>query len=207
MSKDNGNKVYIGLKRDVFDVTSARDTFYGPGQSYFCFAGREASRAMAKLSFEEAELSNGLNIKDLGPFETQTLDDWVQKFHMKGYPIVGRVSVPPADGTFTREQLQKYNGENEGTKIEGRVDLPIYMGFSGKVYDMSYGGAQFYGKGGPYHVFAGRDATRGLSKMSLKEEDAISSDISDFGEAENKTKGEWEAKFISRKYPVVGVII
>ena len=123
LSKDNGNKVYIGLKRDVFDVTSARDTFYGPGQSYFCFAGREASRAMAKLSFEEAELSNGLNIRDLGPFETQTLDDWVQKFHMKGYPVVGRVSEPPTNRTFTREELAVYNGENESTRVEGRVDL------------------------------------------------------------------------------------
>ena len=93
LNKDNKNKVYISLRRDVFDVTSARDTFYGPGQPYFSFAGREASRAMAKMSFDESELRDGLNVSELGPFESSTLDDWIQKFHMKGYPIVGRSAL------------------------------------------------------------------------------------------------------------------
>ena len=34
---------------DVFDVTSSRH-MYGPEGSYRCFAGREASRAMAKVT-------------------------------------------------------------------------------------------------------------------------------------------------------------
>ena len=73
LSQYNGKEVdkpiYISLKRDVFDVTSARD-FYGKDCSYNCFAGREATRAMAKLSFDEAELSN-LDTSDLGPFEVK----------------------------------------------------------------------------------------------------------------------------------------
>jgi membrane-associated progesterone receptor component len=205
---ENGNKVYIALKRDVFDVSSARDTFYGPGQSYFCFAGREASRCMATMCLDEGtDLAGGMDISDLSPTEVQTLDDWIQKFHAKGYPIVGRVSEPPSNIKFTREQLQAYDGFNESTKIEGRVNLPIYIGFNGKVYDVSYGGVGFYGsKESPYHIFAGKDATRGLSKMSLKPEDANSIDKSDFGENEFKTQTEWEVKF-DKKYPIVGEII
>ena len=65
--KEADKPIYISLKRDVFDVTSARD-FYGKDCSYNCFAGREATRAMAKLSFDESELSN-LDTFDLSPFE------------------------------------------------------------------------------------------------------------------------------------------
>jgi hypothetical protein len=61
---------------------------------YNCFAGRDATRAMAKLSFEEIDLSNS-NIDDLGPFELSTLEDWFSKFKdYKCYPIIGRVSKP-----------------------------------------------------------------------------------------------------------------
>lgn len=70
--------IYIALNREVFDVSAAVE-FYGEGSGYHCFAGREASRAMAKLSFDEIELSNP-NIDDLGPFEKSTLDEWYQKF-------------------------------------------------------------------------------------------------------------------------------
>jgi hypothetical protein len=49
---------------------------------------------MAKLSFEEIDLSNS-NIDDLGPFELSTLEDWFSKFKdYKCYPIIGRVSKP-----------------------------------------------------------------------------------------------------------------
>ena len=37
-------------------MTSAAD-FYGPEGGYHLFAGRDASRALAKLSFEEADLA------------------------------------------------------------------------------------------------------------------------------------------------------
>ena len=42
-------------------------------------AGREASRALALLSFDEKDLSS-TTLSDLGPFEKETLDGWEEKF-------------------------------------------------------------------------------------------------------------------------------
>jgi hypothetical protein len=77
---------------------------------YHCFAGREASRAMGLLSFDESELANA-NTDDLGAFAKSNLDDWYEKFkHYKSYPVVGRVSIPPTGLKMKRSQLEEYTG-------------------------------------------------------------------------------------------------
>ena len=112
--------------------------------SYHCFAGREASRAMAKLSFEEEQLSN-LNLSDLNAFERSTLDDWYEKFkHYKCYPVVGLVSQPPTGLCLTKEQLRQHDGKQEVPA--GRVDAPIYISLKRQVLDVSYGGKEMYGQ-------------------------------------------------------------
>jgi membrane-associated progesterone receptor component len=86
---ENDKPIYVSLRREVYDVSKAAD-FYGKGNSYNCFAGREASRAMAKFSFDEEDLSN-IDISDISPFERDQLDSWVEKYkYYKGYPIVGK---------------------------------------------------------------------------------------------------------------------
>ncbi|CAA6671012.1 unnamed protein product [Spirodela intermedia] len=58
------------------------------GGSYCMFAGRDASRALGKMSKSEEEVSgnlDGLTEKELG-----VLDDWEKKFQAK-YPVVGRL--------------------------------------------------------------------------------------------------------------------
>jgi membrane-associated progesterone receptor component len=62
--------------------------------------------------------------------------------------------------TFTPRTLLPNNGENNG---------PVYLAVKGKVYDVS-SGRNFYGPGGMYENFAGRDATRGLACQSFDEE-------------------------------------
>ena len=107
---------------------------------YHCFAGREASRAMAKFSFDESDLCRS-DIDDLGPFEKSTLDDWVDKYkYYKSYPIVGRVSCPPRDLNLTLEDLTHFKGYQ--SVPEGRIDAPIYVLINGKVLDVSYGGKE-----------------------------------------------------------------
>ncbi len=193
--------IYISLRGNVYDVTSAAD-FYGPGQAYHCMAGREASRALAKLSFEEEDLSS-TDLSDLGPFARETLDGWEEKFiHYKCYPVVGKcvfdkTMVPPYTykagaslaslPKYTVEDIAPFTGttpvsadstaasssSSSSSRSSGssRINPPIYLGICGMVLDVSFGGTAMYGPGGPYHRFAGKDASRCLAKMSFKPED------------------------------------
>jgi membrane-associated progesterone receptor component len=203
----DGRPIYIGLKGDVFDVSDASE-YYGIGAPYRCFAGRNATRAMAKFSFEESELSN-YDISDLGPFEKNTLDDWFEKFkYFKCYPIVGKYSIATSGLKLTVAELKTFNGLQELDPSVNRVNSPVYIGLKTKVYDVSYGGYEMYGKDGPYHRFAGRDISRALAKMSFDEADVNSSDISDLTLEQLKVLQEWIDKFeITKKYPVVGSLV
>lgn len=69
--------------------------FYGPGGPYALFAGKDASRALAKMSFDEKDLTGDLT--GLGHFELEALQDWEYKF-MSKYVKVGTVkSVVPVN--------------------------------------------------------------------------------------------------------------
>ena len=128
-----------------------------------------------------------------------------EKFkHYKNYPIIGRVSTPAKNLKLKRPELSGYKGLQ--VVPEGRVDAPIYVGLQGHIVDVSYGGKEFYGEGGPYFCFAGIDASRALAKMSFKEEDLTSTDLSDLTPEQKKTLDDWD-KRLSSKYPIVGTII
>ncbi|CAN4125605.1 unnamed protein product [Withania somnifera] len=73
--------------------------FYGPGGSYAMFAGRDASRALAQLSFKPEDL-NG-NLEGLSDAELEVLQDWEYKF-MEKYARVGQL-VPTKTLTENRE--------------------------------------------------------------------------------------------------------
>lgn len=65
-----------------------------------------------------------------------------------------------------------------------------------------------YGEGGPYHIFAGRDVSRALAKMSFDPEALESRDLSDLTPQQLQTLQDWEKKFVEvKKYPVVGTLI
>lgn len=161
---------------------------------------------MAKLSFEEVDLGS-TKLDDLLASERSNLDDWYSKFKdYKCYPIVGRISTPSAFREYTLAELLTFK-ECEVIP-EGRIDAPILMGINGKVIDVSYGGKEMYGRGGPYFLFAGIDASKALARMSFKPQDLTSRDLSDLTPEQLKTLDDWEKKFIvSRKYPVVGKIV
>lgn len=96
-------------------------------------------------------------------------------------------------GDITEAELHRYNGTNSG--------LPVLVAIRGKIYDVT-SGISFYGPGGPYAVFAGKDASRALAKMSTKSEDAIP-DLDNLTEKEIGVLDDWDKKF-QAKYPVVG---
>lgn len=94
---------------------------------------------------------------------------------------------------FTLAQLKQYDGSDSSK--------PIYVAVKGRVFDVT-AGKSFYGPGGSYCMFAGKDASRALAKMSKNEEDVIGS-LDGVSEKEMQTLNDWEKKF-EAKYPVVG---
>mmetsp|Transcript_21063 Transcript_21063/g.25358 ORF Transcript_21063/g.25358 Transcript_21063/m.25358 type:complete len:290 (+) Transcript_21063:64-933(+) len=83
--------IYVGAGEKVFDCSFGGVTFYGPNCAYNRFAGKNASRALAKMSFDPEDTEN-TNIDDLPDKQKKVLQDWVKTFEeRKGYPIVGRL--------------------------------------------------------------------------------------------------------------------
>ena len=81
---------YVGVKGVVFDVS--KNEMYNQGETYSVFTGHDASRALAKMSLEIADVEN-TNISDLSLSEVDTLDEWYVKFEGK-YNRVGIVDFP-----------------------------------------------------------------------------------------------------------------
>ncbi|XP_059288555.1 membrane steroid-binding protein 2-like [Lycium ferocissimum] len=94
---DPKKPLLMAIKGQIYDVSQSR-MFYGPGGPYALFAGKDASRALAKMSFEEKDLTG--DISGLGAFELDALQDWEYKF-MSKYVKVGTVkqAVPVNDGS------------------------------------------------------------------------------------------------------------
>ncbi|KAH0646308.1 hypothetical protein KY290_017968 [Solanum tuberosum] len=101
---DSKEPLLMAIKGQIYDVSQSR-MFYGPGGPYALFAGKDASRALAKMSFEEKDLTG--DISGLGPFELEALQDWEYKF-MSKYVKVGTVkqTVPVSDGASNDESVE-----------------------------------------------------------------------------------------------------
>jgi membrane-associated progesterone receptor component len=104
--------------------------------------------------------------------------------------------------TFTPRTLLPYNGTDQQA---------VYLAVRGQVFDVSPG-RNFYGPGGPYANFAGRDASRGLACGSFDEDvltkdlDGPLDDLKGLGPSEVEALDGWEERF-SQKYLVVGRLV
>ncbi|KAG8967463.1 hypothetical protein FRC05_002058 [Tulasnella sp. 425] len=102
---------------------------------------------------------------------------------------------------YTPKTLQPFNG----------VDSPrILLAINGKVFDVTAGGS-FYGPGGPYGNFAGRDASRGMAKQSFDKDMLLPIDgpidtLSDITPDERENMMGWVEHF-SHKYIVCGELV
>ena len=211
-NSDEPKPVYLSVGGTVFDVSKGRD-FYGPGGAYEVFAGRECGVALATMSFDETKLDDVLACETLGVGETAELANWLEKFeHYRCYPVKGRLvpesKLPSAERTISMEELAKYDGNDQDIPTGenfGYATCPIYVGALDKVFDVSFGGVEMYGKDGPYQRFAGKDASRALALMSFDPKDIENTDISDLEEKKVKVLKDWVKTFEEKKgYPVVG---
>lgn len=96
---------------------------------------------------------------------------------------------------LTLNQLKQYDGTDPSK--------PIYIAVKGRIFNVTTG-KSFYGPGGDYSMFAGKDASRALAKMSKNDEDVIGS-LHGLTEKELDVLSDWETKF-EAKYPIVGTI-
>ncbi|XP_023013165.1 membrane-associated progesterone receptor component 1 [Leptinotarsa decemlineata] len=98
---------------------------------------------------------------------------------------------------FTVEELKKY----DGTQEDGRVLVAV----NGNVYDVTRG-KRFYGPGGPYAAFGGRDASRGLATFNVTASGEGYDDLSDLSTVEMDSVKEWESQF-KEKYDFIGRLL
>ncbi|XP_060035072.1 membrane-associated progesterone receptor component 2 [Erinaceus europaeus] len=99
---------------------------------------------------------------------------------------------------FSLEQLRHFDGARTPR---------ILLAVNGKVFDVSKG-RKFYGPAGPYGIFAGRDASRGLATFCL-DRDALRDeydDLSDLNAVQMESVREWEMQF-KEKYDYVGRLL
>ncbi|KAJ9191558.1 hypothetical protein DTO166G4_926 [Paecilomyces variotii] len=123
-------------------------------------------------------------------------------FRPKSQVTLPKGPPPVVFRTFTPSTLLPFNG------VDG---APVYLAVRGRVFDVTPG-KNFYGPGGPYENFAGRDASRGLACQSFDEEMLTQDlkgpldDLADLNEEQLENLRSWEERFLE-KYLVVGKLV
>ncbi|XP_059617483.1 membrane-associated progesterone receptor component 1 [Phlebotomus argentipes] len=107
-------------------------------------------------------------------------------------------ALPRLRRDFTVQELRPF----DGNQPDGRILVAV----NGNVYDVTKG-KRFYGPGGPYAAFGGRDASRGLATFSVTSNDNNEyDDLSDLNTMEMDSVREWEMQFKER-YIFVGKLL
>ncbi|KFK26833.1 hypothetical protein AALP_AA8G299800 [Arabis alpina] len=98
-------------------------------------------------------------------------------------------------GEISEEELKQYDGSDP--------NKPILMAIKLQIYDVTPS-RMLYEPGGPYDLFAAKDASRALAMMSFEEKD-LTWDISGLGSSELQSLQGWELNFMD-KYAKVGTL-
>ncbi|CAO1630304.1 unnamed protein product [Jaminaea pallidilutea] len=101
----------------------------------------------------------------------------------------------PKEDPISVEELQQHDGSDK--------EKPVWVAIKGKVFDVTPR-REMYEPGKGYHIFAGKDGSRGLGMSSLKPEDAVS-DYSTLDDKQLKVLDDWVA-YYSKRYNQVGIL-
>lgn len=106
--------------------------------------------------------------------------------------------LPMEKRDFTIKELQPFNGKDNER---------ILIAVNSKVFDVTRG-KSFYGPDGPYSMFAGHDASRGLATFSIDASTVKDEydDLSDLNSMQVESMQEWEMQF-TEKYDYVGKLL
>jgi membrane-associated progesterone receptor component len=104
--------IYVAVKGVVYWVTPQH---YGPGASYECFAGSEASYRLGKSLLGRANQNRDWRGDILDADEQDTLNRWAAAFERK-YPVVGWFVFPES----TTQQPTDDEAEEESNTQENR---------------------------------------------------------------------------------------
>eukprot|EP00029_Vermamoeba_vermiformis_P009502 TRINITY_DN4754_c1_g1_i1.p1 TRINITY_DN4754_c1_g1~~TRINITY_DN4754_c1_g1_i1.p1 ORF type:complete len:200 (+),score=49.03 TRINITY_DN4754_c1_g1_i1:44-601(+) len=123
----------------------------------------------------------------------------LKKLLFSSEPVRQPVVIKPREiilRNFSEEELKQFDGRNDET--------PIYICVKGKIYDCTRS-RMFYGAGGPYAVFAGRDASRALALQSTDLKDVDNYSLEGLSPSELDALNDWIMTY-EMKYPVVGYL-
>ncbi|XP_026745738.1 membrane-associated progesterone receptor component 2-like [Trichoplusia ni] len=107
------------------------------------------------------------------------------------------VDLPKLRKDMTVAELRQYDGQQAGKRV--------LVAVNGWIFDVTRG-RRFYGPGGPYAAFGGKDASRGLATFSVTSSDKEYDDLSDLNSMQMESVKEWEAQF-REKYDLVGRLL
>lgn len=114
---DPNKPLLMAIKGQIYDVSHSR-MFYGPGGPYALFTGRDASRALALMSFDPKDLTG--NIEGLSASELEVLQDWEYKF-MEKYVKVGQI-FPNRNNNENEVEASKTDGNESQENITEGVE-------------------------------------------------------------------------------------
>lgn len=113
-----------------------------------------------------------------------------------GGPKVPPPPMEPSERAFTAAELLQHDGQRDG--------LPILTSVLGRVYDVTVG-KEFFGRGGPYEMFAGHDGTYNLAVMSLKKQTLDKFDY-ELDDEDKECLADWIAYFDNRYSRPIGTL-
>ena len=126
------NRIFLALKGKVYEVTERRD-LYGMGGTYHFLAGKDATRALAKMTFDQSNVDNPRKLDDLNEMEQTCLGEWEAKFQGK-YEQVGVLVYPDeaekrkqeaAKAEAARDEFYKSSGGSLLDRAKAFVAKPV----------------------------------------------------------------------------------